>query len=566
MPFLSRFKPAYPCQNTPIVLELDLSRGIQSAPPENPLEALRSLNAPSLAAIREGLQKGAKDQRVKGLVIHIGALPLSLAQSDELAEEIREFGRSKPTIAFTESFGEFGSAVSAYKLAASAHQIWVQPSGMLTAGGIHLDITLLKGLLTKLGIEPQFGQRQEYKTAADRFAASEVTHANREMMTRLGQSLMDESVASIARDRGLSTEKVWEAVDNSPLTPQQSVDAGLIDRIGYRDEVFDDLHTTWGTRAESQLFVHRYAIGRRIQGALARHQAKDTVSLITIRGNIVLGRGNRGRFMMRSSGSDEICEQLRAVARNDQVKAVVLNVDSPGGSYIASDTIRRAVLQLRKSGRPVVVSMGDVAASGGYFVSMAADEIVALPSTLTGSIGVLAGKMVTAGLYEKLELKREGIDIGKNAGILDPGKKFTEAEWQILNADLDRIYADFTEKAAKDRGLELAELEASARGRVWTGADARAHRLVDHLGGLQTAFLRACSLAGLDPVRTQLKLAEETRLFSQFIPARNSESPTGAARIGVPTSADDLVAIAAELAGVRMAGVLSLPLNPRISG
>lgn len=564
MQIASVLKKIMPGATSPIVLELDLSRGVLSAPPPNPLAAFKAMNAPTMRAIREGLRKGATDERVKGLVVHVGTSPLTPAQHDELAQLIREFGKAKPTVAFAESFGEFGSALFAYKLAAATSQVWVQPSGMLTLGGIHLDITLFKGLLGKLGIAPQFGQRHEYKTSADRLAADEVTEANREMMTRIGQSLADDAVASIAADRGLDAEAVWHAVNTSPLTPQQALEAGFIDHIGYRDEVFAALHTDWGTEPEHLLFVHRYLDVSKLVHMLPDAR-KPAIAIVDVRGGIVAGRGQQGGLGGQQAGSDEVCEHLRAVVRDEHVKALILRVDSPGGSYIASDTIRRAVLQVRESGRPVVAAMGDVAASGGYFVSMAATEIVAQPSTLTGSIGVLVGKMVTRGLYDKLGLKREGIDIGARAGMLDAGKEFTDEDWAVLNAELDRIYADFTTKAAADRGMLIEVLEPLARGRVWTGADAAERGLVDHLGGVSLAIDRACDLAQLDREAVRLKPIGVLGMLERFKPARSSETLSGST-VGVPASADELFAAVAQAAGVHVPGVLSLPVLPRVRG
>ncbi|PIE99687.1 MAG: signal peptide peptidase SppA [Propionibacterium sp.] len=563
MTFVSTVKSFLPTSKTKIVLELDLSRGVLSQPPTNPLGALAVLHTPTMGSIREGLRKAASDDRVKGLVIHLGTAALRPAQIDELAQLIQQFAKSKPTVAFTETFGEFDSAVFAYKLAVAAETVWLQPSGMLSIGGLHLDITLLKGMLNKLGIEPQFGQRKEYKTAADQFAADEVTPANREMMTRLGQSLMDESVASIAAARGLSVEAVWDAVNNSPLTPQQAKEAGFIDQIGYRDQVFEQVHNSWGTEPTDQLFVHRYAEFGAITQLLPKAN-KPVIAVIDITGGIVSGRGEK-RGLTPNAGADMVCERLRAVVHNDQIAAVILRVDSPGGSYVASDTIRRAVIKVRESGRPVVAVMGSVAASGGYFVSMPADEIIAQPSTLTGSIGVLAGKMVTRGLYEKIGLKREGIDIGARAGALSSNREFTEDDWAVLNTELDRIYEDFTTKAAKDRGLEYQVLEPLAHGRVWTGADAKVNNLIDHLGGMDLAIDRACSLAKVNRSAVKVRPIGMLGFLEQLIPARNSETLTAEFGVSVP-SADELFVAAAQAAGINVAGVLSLPLVPKITG
>ena len=566
MSLISRLKSLCPSSDTPVVLELDLSRAVLSSPPDNPLAALQVINAPSMRAIREGLRRAATDDHVKGLIVHIGTAQFSAAQGDELAALIRRFGEAKPTVAWTESFGEFASAVFAYKLAAAASQVWVQESGVLAIGGLHLDITLLKGLLNKAGIEPQFGQRKEFKSAADRFAADHVSEANREMMTRIGQSLVEDAVASIAADRDLAVEAVWEAVNAGQLTSDEAVTRGFIDSVGYRDEVYAAALAEWDAEPENLVFVHRYAEIDRF-AALVPNPKKPAFAVVDVRGSIVTGRGQQGPLSGRQAASDVVTEHLRAAARDEQVKGVLLRVDSPGGSYIASDAIRREVLQVKASGRPVVAVMGDVAASGGYFVSMPATEIVAAPSTLTGSIGVLAGKMVTAGLYEKLGLVREGIDIGARAGMLAPGRLFTEDDWAMLNAELDRIYADFTAKAASDRGMPLESLEPLARGRVWTGTDAAERGLVDHLGGVDLALDRLADLTGVPRDEARIKPIGTLGLLERFRPARSSETLSSAGvGMGMPASPDEWLTAAASVLGISVPGVLSLPVVPEVRG
>lgn len=563
MDLATLLKNLCPRRSTPIVLELDLSRGVLASPADNPISALKAMNTPTMQAIRDNLHRAASDERVKGLIVTLGAAPIAPAEADELAQLIADFGRHKPTISFSATFGEFGSAVFGYRLAAAASTVWMQPSGTLSIGGLHLDITLLKSTLAKLGIQAQLGQRHEYKTAADRFAAEEVSDANREMMHRIGQSLMDSAVEAIAASRGLGNHEVWDAVNSSPLTAQQALDAGFVDGVGYRDEVYAAAHEEWGTEPSQQVFVHRYLDLWRLPESVLESR-RPAVAVVDVRGAIVYGRG-RATPLSQSAGSDDVCEHIRAAERDEQVKALVLCVDSPGGSYIASDAIRRAVVKFRESGRPVVAAMGNLAASGGYFVSMAANEILAQPTTLTGSIGVLSGKMVLRGLYDKIGLKREAVDIGARAGMSDPGREFTQEEWDVLNAELDRIYADFTAKAAADRGMSLEKLEPLARGRVWTGADAAKRGLIDGLGGMDLAIQRACELAQLDRDEIRLRHIGALGVLERLRPSRNSETLSAVA-IGIPATGEDWVALAAEALGVHTAGVLSLPLVPRVGG
>lgn len=554
----------------PVILEIDLDRGVLSATPTSPLAAYRAINSPTMRALRDGLREAASDDLVRGLIVHVGTCPLTAAQVDELGDLVEAFGASKPTVAYAAGFGEMANGVLAYRLACRAERIWMQPTGTLGLAGVHLDITLLRGGFEKLGIEPEFGQRKEYKSAAERFAGREVSPANREMMTRIGQSIMDDTVALAARRRGLAPDAVWDAVNASPLTADAARQAGLLDGIGYRDEVYAALRAEWCVPARADhpglRFVHRYAPSGPF-GALKRlgERGRPAVGSVAVRGGIVSGRGQAGPGG-EQAGAGVICEQLRAAGRDDAIKAVILRVDSPGGSALASDAIWREVTQLAAQ-KPVVASMGDVAASGGYYVSMGATEIVANPSTLTGSIGVLAGKLVTKGLFDKLGLVREGISIGARAGMLSGDSPFTDDGWTVLNEFLDRVYADFTAKAAAGRHMPLEDLEPLARGRVWTGSDAHARGLVDHLGGMDAALDRACALAGLDRDAVQLRTLQTAPLLARLRPAESTESVTGATTslgggwLDLAASADP---VEAALARLGVPGVLALPWRIRV--
>ena len=289
--------------------------------------------------------------------------------------------------------------------------------------------------------------------------------------------------------------------------------------------------------------------------ALVRRD-KPVVAVVDVSGPIVLGPGAANQ-----AGSDRVGARLRQVGRDDDVKAVVLRVDSPGGSYVASDAIRREVLRLRESGRPVVAAMGAVAASGGYFVAMPADEVVAQPATLTGSIGVLAGKMVVERLLDRIGVVHESVDAGPRAGFLDASRPFTDEEWRVLDAWLDEVYADFTAKAADDRGMPLTELEPLARGRVWVGVDAHERGLVDHLGGTRLAVERACALAGLDPDGVRLPSSSPLEWLQRLKPAESSESPAAAAVVA-PTGPEALLGSLAATLGLAVPhGVLSMPFD-----
>lgn len=544
-----------------IVLELDLARGVLETAPTNPLQLLRSIGATSLTDLRANLIEASKDDRVTGLIVHAVECGLPGPVMDEIGGLIEEFGLRKPTMAWAESFGELGNSLSAYKLATACQRIWLQPTGSFGAGGVEVSITLLKGLLNKAGVTPQYGQRYEYKTAADRFAADEVTEANREMTRRLGQSIVDDAVAVIARRRGVSAEQVWEAVNNSPITPERARELGLVDDLGYRDQAYAWAMRQWGAEPGQLLYVSRFRARPSLAKAFTRDRPR--VAVVTVRGGIVTGRGRPEGLGGQTVGADVVDEHLRAVLRDNRTKALILEVDSPGGSAVASDFIRRTVLRVRESGRPVVALMGNVAASGGYYVSMPADEIIAQPTTITGSIGVVAGKFVTQGLYDKLGLKRESIRIGDTAGMLSTSTEFSPEEWERLDAELDRIYQQFTEFAANDRSMPYEQLESLARGRVWTGADAHERGLVDHLGGWALAWERACSLADIDPEEASRQDVGTGSFLDQFRTAHSSEHHVGATRVMIPTM-DDLLVRAAEVLGIHIHGALSLPFDIKV--
>jgi protease-4 len=311
-------------------------------------------------------------------------------------------------------------------------------------------------------------------------------------------------------------------------------------------------------------YASRY-IGSIAARAMSRLATKPTVAVVSVRGGIVSGRPVRSPLGGPQAGSEVVLEHLRHARMDDNVKAVVLAVDSPGGSYIASDTIRAGVLELKKAGKPVVATMGDVAASGGYFVAMGATEIVANPSTLTGSIGVFAGKIVNQGLYDKLGLIREDVQSGRLADMFAGNRGFTDDQWRILDTWLDQVYEDFTTKAAADRGLRVEELEPLARGRVWTGADAKERRLVDHLGGREVAIERACALADLDRDKVSVRPVPLLGLLERLQPAQSSERPGGLDAAAIATDPLRFLSGLATELGLYPDGVLSMPYRLRIS-
>ena len=544
-----------------LLLELDLTRGLVESAPRGPLAALRGLRVPTLRTLVDALDRAADDDRVAGLVAHVGHRQPTLAQSGELRSAVERFRASgKPTACWSESYGEMGPGNIGYHLASAFDQVWLQPSGDVGLIGLAAEAVFVRDTLDKLGIETQLGQRHEYKTAANMFLESSMTEAHREMVTRLVESATGTIVSDVARSRRLDESAVRAAVADAPLSAEEAVTHRLVDRVGYRDEVYADLR---GRLGEVELrYVERYGkgvAGIAQVGASVARRGKPAVAVVNAAGPIHLGRSGSSPLSGRSVGSDTLGAALRAAADDDMVRAVVLRVDSPGGSYVASDAIRREVHALRRAGKPVVASMADVAASGGYYIAMPADWVVAGPGTLTGSIGVLAGKQVIREALARVGVQRESVAEGRYADMFSTQRPFDEHEWQRLEGWLDRVYADFTAKAAEDRGMAVDRLREIARGRVWTGADAMEIGLVDQLGGLAEAITVACARAGVDRSEVDVRTLPHAGPVERLLPAANSDAPAAAVfGDGMPLLDQAIAAL-----NLPTAGVLTMPVSWR---
>jgi protease-4 len=388
----------------------------------------------------------------------------------------------------------------------------------------------LHDALAKVGIDFQSAKRHEYKSAADNLTERGFTGPAREAALRLTESVTAQLVQAIAERRGMTEQTVRDLVADGPFLAQDAKEKGLVDALGYRDEVYTQVRGEAGPDA-ILLYIARYNRTQALTQRARRLPAREPfVALIHASGPIKSGRSGRGPFGDGPMGSDTVSAALRAAADDPRAKAVLLRVNSPGGSYSASDTIWREVVRLRGRGKPVVVSMGDVAASGGYFIAMAADVIVAQPGTLTGSIGVILGKPVFSRLLDRAGVTIDSVGNGGNSLMLAPTHPFSEQDWDRINAWLDAIYRDFTGKVAAGRNMSAERVHELARGRVWTGADAAANGLVDELGGMHKAAAIARTRAGL-PASAPLRNFPKVSPLDQLRPAESSEArPAAAAR------------------------------------
>jgi protease-4 len=544
----------------PLILELDLTDELIEAPPADPFALAMAYRKTALRDVLDGLRRAADDPRVRALVAKVGSARLGLARAQEIRDAVTAFRRrGKPAVAWAETFGEFGPGMLPYYLATAFDEIWLQPSGDVGMTGISVEERFLCEALDKIGIEPELGQRHEYKNAANVFMERGFTPPHREASARLAASLAEQFVEGIAAGRGRPAEEIRALIDRSPVLGPDALDAGLVDHLGYRDEVYAAVRRRVGDEAQLQ-YVGRYARAsakERLRRLTKRSEPK--LAFIQGSGGIRLGRSRRSPFIGAQMGADTITAAFRAATRADDVAAIVFRVNSPGGSYVASDAIWREVLLAQRAGKPVVVSMGDFAASGGYYVAMAADSIVAQPGTLTGSIGVLGGKPVVAGLLEKLGIGHDAVAEGAHARMFSTVSPFTESEWALVDRWLDRVYGDFVAKVAEGRKMSRERAHELARGRVWTGADAREHGLVDELGGVELATDIARSRAGLPPrAEPELRMFPKVRPIDRLRPAQSSEDPAAASAALFAESWGPMAALAARLR-LPVGGPLAMP-------
>ena len=531
-----------------LLLELDLSALPATTDADDPLARLRARGRHQLRPTLRALHEAAADRKVAGLIAKVGG-PLPWAAMQELRLGVRAFAASgKPSLAWAESFGEGSGDTAAYVLASGFDEIWLQPGGGLGLLGVAVEATFVRGALDRLGIEPQLEQRYEFKNAADRVLRTGFTEAHRAALDRLAESVFTEAITAIADGRGIDAGRVRELADTGPRTAAEARRVGLVDTLGYRDQAYAAMRSRVGTDAQL-LFADRWR-PRRAPHLPARR--KNHVALVELRGAIVSGRTRRGPTG-RLVGSDSVGAALRAASSDEHARAVVLHVDSPGGSAVASDAIWREVCRVREAGKPVIVSMGEVAASGGYYIACPADVIVALPSTLTGSIGVFGGKMVVRQLLDRLGLTTGTVAYGARSLMFSARRGFSDDERERLAATIDAVYTDFVAKVAQGRGRSVAEIEEIARGRVWTGSDALGIGLVDELGGLRDAVGIARLRAGLAadaPLRHAIQRGPRIRLRRP----KNSDDPRASLAASLPGLSD----IAAAL-GLPAAAALRIP-------
>jgi protease-4 len=476
-----------------VLLTLDTADGIAEGEPRNFLERLSQGHAMPLRTLVAALDAASRDDRVKGVMVRLGHGDIGIARIQEMRDALLAFRqRGKFAGCFTEDFGEAGNGTLHYYLASACDEVWLQPSGELGLVGFTLETPFLKEALDSLGITAQMDHREEFKGAVNSLTASSMPQPQRENMQQLVDSWIEQVATGIGEGRRLAAADVRALIDHGPLPAEAAVKAKLIDKLGYRDEAEAAVKSRLGGADTLSLADYARDLPEPPAGA-------PRIALVYGVGPIQAGGDSESGFGNAVMAADSLREALSAAIDDADVRAIVLRIDSPGGSYVAADTIWREVDRARQKNKPVIVSMGDVAASGGYFVAAPARAIVADPGTLTGSIGVFGGKIVLQGLWQKLGIGWDGVQAGANAGIDSANRPFTPEGWKHLEATLDRIYADFLGRVAAGRKLAPEATRAVAKGQIWTGRDARERGLVDELGGLSTAIRMARGAAGVDP-------------------------------------------------------------------
>jgi protease-4 len=450
--------------------------------PDDVLQFVAGSDARTVRGYVEALRKAKVDKRVAALLL--APRPLNSpfwGKVQELREAVLDFKSSgKPVYAFLEYGGD-----REYYLASAADKIFLVPTATLDLTGVATYEVFLRGTLDWIGTYPDLMHIGDYKTAPNVFTEKTFTPAHKEMTEALNRDQFEQLVRAIADGRRKPEQDVRAAIDAGPLLPEDALQHGLVDDLAYEDELDDLVHDVGGPGRLRLLESDDYSVSWDSLGVPRRRK----IAVLNAVGAITSGRGGYDPINGPVVGSDTLVEYIRDIRADRSIDAIVLRVDSPGGSSTASDVIWRELIITKNDERrrPLVVSMSDLAASGGYYIAMAGDVLVAQPGTLTGSIGIYSGKFVTGGSFEKLGANIEATSIGRHAEIYSPARPFTDEERAKVLESMQAFYDQFVEKVAEARQTSPEKIDAIAQGRVWTGQQARHVGLVDQLGGLQTA-------------------------------------------------------------------------------
>ncbi len=474
------------------ILYLNLSGPVVERVAEDPFQDLFPESGPlpiALLPLIDAIAEAKDDPRIEGIYMEHGFIVAGYASLQEIRDAVLDFKRSGK---FVYSYGEYLSEAD-YYLASAADQLYLNPEGSLEFNGISVGVSFFQGTFEKLGIEPQIFRVGEFKSAVEPFIRKDLSDANRLQINSFISSINNHNIKSLAQESELSVDELKNISDSMLVRlPEDAETYGLVTRVAYEDEMKDLIREELGVDQDVKLrFINssNYIEAISMEGG---DYSSNRIAVIVATGNIVMGEGGE------DVGGEKFAREIRKARENDRVKAIVLRVNSPGGSLTASDIIWREIM-LTKGVKPIIASMSDLAASGGYFISMPCDTIVAQPNTITGSIGIF-GMLFNFEefLEDKLGITNDVVSTGEFSDIFTVSRPLTEYEKSIIQEGVDRGYQTFTTKAAEGRGLTVEELKKVASGRVWTGEQALGNGLVDVLGGFNTAVNIAAKAAGVE--------------------------------------------------------------------
>jgi len=490
----------------PAVLEVTLDGGYADGRVDNPLAELGlGAGGNSLYDVVRALEHAATDDQVKAVRLTVRSPGMGFAQQEEIGQalaRVREAG--KPIVSHIEA-----DMVSngRYHLASMADEVWTTPQAFWLVQGLQADVEFYRGTLEKLQVEPDVIMFKEYKSAGEQLLNKEMSEPMREALTAVLVDIQRMWIEGVAERRGRSVAEIEAFVDEGAITPEAAMKAGLVDHFGYRDEVTSALEERLGMEDYESISLGKYL--KTIPGP----DSAKRIAVVFAEGPISAAEAEEANPFADSSMiyGPKLARDLRNAADADRVEAIVMRVNSPGGSAVGSDLVWREIERAQDQGIPVVVSMSSVAGSGGYWISMGADKIVAHPSTITGSIGVVFTKLNVRGFYEWLGASVDSVKFAENSDLMSPFSSLDEEQYGKLETVIGAMYESFVQKVAEGRGLEFDVVEPLAHGRIWSGEDALQLKLVDAHGGLSDAVALAAELAEVDPATTDVEVFPKTK-------------------------------------------------------
>jgi protease-4 len=479
-----------------------------SLPEYNPADALSEYirgSSLDLMKIRQSLKMAEVDDRIKGVVLKIGFLRTGFAKMAELHQLIKKFRISEKKV-----YGYFDYGLTRdYYLASVCDSIFMAPGGTLLLTGVAAEMTFYKGLLNKIGVEADFVHMGEYKNAPDMYTRQSMSDYQKEVLDDILDSRYNNLVQTISENRGIDQEKIRYLIEEvSGFSPEEAMKENLVDGIKYIDEVQDLLKGN--LKKISQISAGEYAL---IDPASIGLEGEKSIAVIFCTGTMMSGEDGSDPVFGRTMGASRVVRDINRVAQSSSIKAIILRIDSPGGSSLAADEIWHAIAEAQKE-KPVIASISDMGASGGYYIALGADTILAQNLSLVGSIGVYAGKFSLENLYKKIELNNVYVKRGKNSGIFSLGSKFTNSERKVIQRMISDFYFKFVTKVAENRKRTYEEIDEVARGRVWNGLKGIDIHLIDMIGGMDEAVDIAKDLAGIeDETSVRLMYFPKSRSF-----------------------------------------------------